>query len=218
MKAGKGVEGMSDELAQAEQFIGWMRTKAHLNATAGKAARRLVKRGQVYWCHFGLNVGSEISKCTPRPAVVIQNFAANRHSGNTIVVPVTHNKSVLPCMVSVQVLDEEGQTLLDGQVNTSNILCVSKARLADFICTLPGAKMREIDRSLAISLELMKYYQAEVEKYEKLKRYTERVKSQRNQAQDQLAQVRLLTAQQEGGQQEDFLEQLKKLLDSGPTV
>ena len=121
-------------------------------------------------------------------------------------------------MVSVQVLDEEGQTLLDGQVNTSNILCVSKARLADFICTLPGAKMREIDRSLAISLELMKYYQAEAEKYEKLKRYTERVKSQRNQAQDQLAQVRLLTAQQEGGQQEDFLEQLKKLLDSDPPV
>lgn len=212
---------MSDELAQAEQFIGWMRTKAHLNATAGKAARRLVKRGQVYWCHFGLNVGSEISKCTPRPAVVVQNFAANRHSGNTIVAPVTHNKSVLPCLVPVSVADEQGNILLDGQVNTSNVLCVSKARLADFICALPGAKMREIDRSLAISLELMKYFQGEAEKYEKLKQYTERVKGQRNQAQDQLAQIRLLAEQAPQGADQAFqifLQQLKKLLDSPPTA
>lgn len=212
---------MSDQLTQAEPFLAWMGTKAHLNAVAGKAARRFVKRGQVYWCHFGLNIGSEISKSTPRPAVIIQNFAANRHSGNTIVAPVTHNKSVLPCLVPVSVADEQGNILLDGQVNTSNIICVSKARLADFICALPKAKMREIDKSLAIALELLPYYQGAAEKYEKLRQYTGQVKAQRNQAQDQLACIRRLAEQAPEGADQDFqvfLQQLKKLLDSPPSA
>ena len=55
----------------AQNFISWMSTKSQLNAIAPNAAKRLVKRGQVYWCHFGLNIGSEISKSTPRPAVII---------------------------------------------------------------------------------------------------------------------------------------------------
>ena len=51
-----------------------MNTKSYLNAIAQNATKRFVKRGQVYWCHFGLNVGSEMSKATPRPAVVVSNF------------------------------------------------------------------------------------------------------------------------------------------------
>lgn len=39
-----------------------MNTKSYLNSIAPNAANRFVKRGQVYWCHFGLNIGSEMSK------------------------------------------------------------------------------------------------------------------------------------------------------------
>ena len=65
---------MSIELSNAQQFISWMNTKSYLNTIAPSAANRFVKRGQVYWCHFGINIGSEMSKPTPRPAVVVSNF------------------------------------------------------------------------------------------------------------------------------------------------
>lgn len=87
---------MSVELSNAQQFISWMNTKSYLNSIAQNAAKRFVKRGQVYWCHFGLNIGSEMSKATPRPAVVVSNFATNKNSSNVVVVPVTHNQSKLP--------------------------------------------------------------------------------------------------------------------------
>ena len=65
---------MSIEITNAQLFISWMEKKAYLNSIAPKAAKRFVKRGQVFWCHFGLNVGSEMSKSTPRPAVIVSNF------------------------------------------------------------------------------------------------------------------------------------------------
>ncbi len=75
---------MSVELSNAQQFISWMNTKSYLNTNAPNAANRFVKRGQVYWCHFGLNIGSEISKSTPRPAVIVSNFQTNKNSSNVV--------------------------------------------------------------------------------------------------------------------------------------
>lgn len=84
---------MSVEISAAQQFIAWMNTKSRLNAIAPNAAKRFVKRGQVFWCHFGLNIGSEMSKGTPRPAVVVSNYMTNKNSSNVIVVPITHNQT-----------------------------------------------------------------------------------------------------------------------------
>lgn len=32
-----------------------------------------------------------------RPALIIQNNVANSRSGNTIVIPINHDNSTLPC-------------------------------------------------------------------------------------------------------------------------
>lgn len=182
---------MSLELSAAAEYIGWLKTKSHLNTIVPNASRRFVRRGQVYWCHFGLNIGSEMSKQTPRPAVVVQNYSGNRSSSNTIVVPVTHTASTLPCVVQLDtVTDADGGTVLDGYADTSHIICVSKARLGDLIATLPPAQMRRIDKGIAISLGLMEYYDREVGKYERLTAYSERVKQDRNAAQDKLQQIK----------------------------
>lgn len=203
---------MSVELSNAQDFISWMKTKTRLNANAQNAASRFVKRGQVYWCHFGLNIGSEMSKSTPRPAVVVSNFSTNRNSSNIIVVPITHNQNRLPYLVPINpVIDANGKVILDGQADTADIICVSKARLGDKIGTLSTSEMKEIDKSLSISLELTHYYTDEVEKYERLTEYVAQVKADRNKAQDILNQIRTIISQDGFG--EESQKNIKELLD-----
>ncbi len=203
---------MSVELSNAQQFISWMNTKSHLNTISKSAAKRFVKRGQVYWCHFGLNIGSEMSKATPRPAVVVSNFKTNKNSSNIIVVPVTHNVSTLPYLVPIApVTDGNGKVILDGQVDTANIICVSKARLGDLITTISTTHMKDIDKSISISLDLIDYYTDEANKYNKLIQYVTQVKADRNKAQDTLKQLRDIVCQ--NGFDEKSQESIKKLLD-----
>lgn len=203
---------MSVELSDAQKYISWMNTKSRLNAIASNAAGRFVKRGQVYWCHFGLNIGSEMSKSTPRPAVIVSNFNTNRSSSNVIVVPVTHNQNQLPYLVPITpVTDTNGDVILDGQVDTADVICVSKARLGDLITTLTTAQMKEIDESISISLDLMHYYSDEVSKYDRLTQYVAQVKEDRNKAQDALKQLREIVSQNGFGEKSQ--ERIKELLD-----
>ena len=176
------------------------------------AAKRFVKRGQVYWCHFGLNIGSEMSKSTPRPAVIVSNFKTNKNSSNVIVAPVTHNQNQLPYLVPITpITDAGGKVLLDGQVDTADMICVSKARLGDLITTLSAAQMKDIDKSISISLDLLHYYTDEADKYDKLTQYVTQVKSDRNKAQDILEQLKEIISQ--NGFEEKSQEKIKELLD-----
>ena len=203
---------MSVELSNAQEFISWMNTKSHLNTIAQNAAKRFVKRGQVYWCHFGLNIGSEMSKTTPRPAVIVSNFKTNKNSANVIVVPVTHNQNQLPYLVPITpVTDANGNIVLDGQVDTADIICVSKARLGDLVTTLSTAQMKDIDKSISISLDLMHYYTDETDKYDKLTQYVTQVKEDRNKAQDTLEQLKEIISQK--GFDEETQRKIKELLD-----
>lgn len=203
---------MSIELSNAQQFVSWMNTKSHLNTTAQNAARRFVKRGQVYWCHFGLNVGSEISKPTPRPAVIVSTFNINKNSSNVVVVPVTHNQTQLPYLVPITpVVDTDGNVILDGQADTANITCVSKARLGDFITTLSAAQMKNIDKSISVSLDLLHYYTDELDKYNKLAQHVKRVKTDRNEACDTLDKLKEVVFQH--GFDEKGQMKIKDLLD-----
>ena len=180
---------MQIDLANTQKMILWLKDKLYLNSTSSSASRRSVKRGQVYQCNFGIGVGSEMQK--NRPALIVQNNPANSHSGNTIVIPITHDTSSLPCVVNITPkVNDLGETILDGQANTSNIMCVSKARLGNFICTLQTYDMKLIDEAIAKSLDLMKYYAETHTKLDKKLLYLAEVKNQRNKAQDELNEIR----------------------------
>lgn len=183
---------MNTELASAEKFIEWLKTKSHLNSISSRAGGRFVKRGQVYWCHFGINIGSEMSKTSPRPAIIVQNYIGNLKSPNTIVVPVTHDSGTLPCLVPLTPIvdNSNGKVILDGQANTANIVCVSKARLGDLIATLSNADMKKVDESMAQTLDLMRYYKELKDKYDKLVEYNKKIKSERNAAQDKIKEIK----------------------------
>ena len=116
-----------------------------------------IKRGQVYRCNFGCGIGSEMQK--ERPALIIQNNVANSRSDNTIVIPIIHDNSTLPCVANITPqIDSMGTTILDDQAITSNIMCVSKARLKDYICSLPMTDMKKIDKAIVKTVGLFSYY------------------------------------------------------------
>lgn len=126
-----------------------------------------------------------------RPAVIIQTDPNNRSSGNTIVIPITHDNSTMACLVPITTqVDSFGNILLDGKANSSNLMCVSKARLGDYICDLSSSDMKKIDESLAKIVDLMRYYADLKSKYENKVQQIENVKKARNDAQDELASIR----------------------------
>lgn len=203
---------MQIDLSQAQRMIEWLKDKLYLNAIASNASRRAVRRGQVYRCNFGCGVGSEMQK--DRPAVIVQNDIANGHSGNTIVIPITHDTSTLPCAANITPqMSADGKVILDGQANASNMLCVSKARLGDLVTTLPAADMKKIDEAIAKSVDLMRYY-ADIEKQLKDKlEYIEKVKEQRNKAQDELKDIRQLLDVSESDSVIETIKELQKKID-----
>lgn len=174
---------MNINLDKVQGMLEWLKTKLLLDALSSNAQKRIVKRGQVYKCNFGIGVGSEMQK--ERPCVIIQNDIGNMRSPNTIIAPITHDTSTLPCMALITTQkDNDGNVILDGQVNTANATCVSKARLGDKITKLSKDDMKKVDVALAKTTGLMKYY-SDLDKklFDKLE-YIERIKKDRNKAQD----------------------------------
>jgi len=198
---------------QIDKMLEWLKIKLKLDATSANAKRRMVKRGQVYRCNFGCGIGSEMNK--ERPVVVVQNDIGNMHSGNTIVVPITHDTSTLPCVANISTqVDLAGNSILDGQANASNILCVSKARLGDFVCELSNEQMKKVDEAIAKSVDIMKYYAEVSKKLSKRESYIEKIKEERNRAQDELAELRKILDIDEKESLKEIVWKIKKKIDS----
>lgn len=173
------------ELGKTQKMIEWLATKLYLDTNSAKARSRTVKRGEVYECNFGCGIGSEMQK--KRPAIIIQNDVGDNNSGNTIVVPITHSNSTLSCIANIITQTaSNGDTIIDGQANASNMMCVSKSRIGKYICKLSSKDMKEVDIAIARTLSLMSYYSDINNKLGDKLSYIERIKKQRNDAQDEL--------------------------------
>ena len=86
--------------------------------------------------------------------------------------------------------DITGNVILDGQANTSNMMCVSKARLGDFVGTLSKSDMKKIDEAMAKTVGLMGYYSDLTKRLDDKLEYISKIKDERNKAQDELAELR----------------------------
>ncbi|WP_143318748.1 type II toxin-antitoxin system PemK/MazF family toxin [Clostridium sp. HBUAS56010] len=163
---------MKIDLSKTQKYLNWLSTKLFLDNIAEKSKTRIINRGMVYWCHFGYNIGSELSKSNPRPCVIIQKEEYNKKSPNVIVVPVTHSFANLSCIVPLETRkNESGDLILDGYVNVSNIMCISKARLTDPICELSSDEVKKIEFAIMRQLDIMKYYKDLEDKFQKSKKY-----------------------------------------------
>lgn len=208
-----GGNHMKIDLEQVQKMLDWMKTKLYLNTLSSNAKKRTIKRGQVYRCNFGYSIGSEMQK--DRPAVIVQNDIGNNHSGNTIVLPITHDKSSLPCVANITPqTDSDGNIILDGQANASNIMCVSKARLGDFICVLPSSDMKLIDEKIARTIGLMGYYANIKQKLNDKLSYINKIKDERNKAQDELAQIKDELGLDKNESLINYILKMKKTIDN----
>lgn len=206
---------MKVELRQVQKMLEWLKTKLYLDSIAKKAHSRTVKRGQVYHCDFGCGIGSEMQK--NRPAVIVQNNIANSHSGNTIVIPITHDTSTLPCVTNITPLtDAAGNVVLDGQANSSNIMCVSKARLGNLIGSLPSHDMKEIDKSIARTVDLMGYYSDLSKRLDDKLQFIEKIKEERNHAQDELLELRKMLNLSNDASIKESISKIKFTFDKNP--
>ena len=68
-------------------------------------------------------------------------------------------------------------------------MCVSKARIGTYICDLPASDMKAVDEALAKTVGLMGYHAALSKKLNDRSNYINRLKQERNTAQDTLAEI-----------------------------
>ena len=191
---------MNIDLTKTQQYLEWLKDKLYLNAIAPNSKGRIVTRGQVYRCKFGVGIGSE--ECKERPCVILQYDSANKTSPNTIVAPITHTTSRLPIVVPITTqTDASGKTILDGNVLLGNITCISKARLGDYITDLSAQEMKAVDKAISLSLDINHHYVTLQNMYNDKLEYIEKLKNSRTQMQAELS-----TKQQQ-------LDELQILLD-----
>lgn len=177
---------MNIDLTKTQEHLEWLKDKLYLNAIAPSAKNRIIYRGQVYRCKFGVGIGSE--ECKERPCVILQYNSANKTSPNTMVAPITHTNSTLPIVVPIaEKVDSSGNTILDGNVLLGNITCISKARLGNYITDLTPDEMKAVDKAISISLNIDHYYRTLQNKYDDKLQYIEKLKNARSKLQSDLA-------------------------------
>ena len=119
------------------------------------AERRSVvppKRGEIYLVSFDPTVGAEIRKT--RPALVLQNNIANRHSPVTIVAAITSQFEEPLYPTEVFVTASEGGLTVDSVVLLNQLRSIDTQRLVRRLGRLSSETMRLVDRALLISLGL----------------------------------------------------------------
>lgn len=112
------------------------------------------KRGEVYVVNFDPTIGAEIKKT--RPALILQNDIANRHSPITIVAAITSQVEEPLYPTEVLVSMPEGELSVDSVVLLNQIRSIDKRRLVRRLGILKADTMEQVERSLQISVGLLK--------------------------------------------------------------
>src|ERR1700730_1390835 len=112
------------------------------------------KRGEIYLVNFEPTVGAEIRKT--RPALVLQNGIANRHSPLTIVAAVTSKFDEMLYPTEVLVAAPAGGLSVDSVVLLNQVRSIDRRCLMRRLGAIRGSTMEKVERSLRISLGLLK--------------------------------------------------------------
>lgn len=112
------------------------------------------RRGEVYLINFDPTVGAEIRK--NRPALILQNDVANRHSPITIVAAITSQFSEPLYPTEVKVPAREGGLTVDSVVLLNQVRSIDRQRLIRRLGKLKPTTLAAIDQAIAISLGLVK--------------------------------------------------------------
>jgi mRNA interferase MazF len=110
-------------------------------------------RGEIYLVNFDPTIGAEIQKT--RPALIVQNDIANRHSPITIIAAITSHVEEPLYPKEVLVKAPEGGLTVDSVVLLNQVRSVDKRRLMRRLGGLTPATMERVTRALQISLGMV---------------------------------------------------------------
>lgn len=111
-------------------------------------------RGDVYLVNFDPTIGSEIKKT--RPALILQNDIANRHSPITIVAAISSQFDEPLYPTEVLIPASEGGLTKESVVLLNQIRSIDKARLIKRLGRLKPTTMQHVENALQISFGLIK--------------------------------------------------------------
>jgi mRNA interferase MazF len=112
------------------------------------------RRGEVYLVNFDPTLGAEIQKT--RPALIVQNDIANRHSAITIVAAITSQFDQPLYPTEVLISSPEGGLRTESIALLNQIRSIDKQRLIRRLGTLKPETMDRVDRAILISMGLIK--------------------------------------------------------------
>lgn len=194
-------------LTDMSKEIKWLDRKLYLTSQKDNAKARVVKRNEIYWCDYGVGVGSEMDKC--RPSVIIQVDSYNSTSGNTIVAPITHDDPSYSCMMPIKTRHgENGEIVLDGAINVSNLMCVCKSRLGDKIDVLDVDEIKDLNNILYQHLSIDEYIKVLERRIEAKDKYIEQLKEKRKKEVEFTEQLKTLCSVKNKKQIIEFIENL----------
>src|SRR5437867_9741431 len=102
------------------------------------------RRGEVYLVNFEPTIGAEINKT--RPALILQNDIANRHSPITTVAAITSQFDEPLYPTEVLIRAPEGGLRVDSVALLNQIRSLDKRRLIRRLGALKPATMEQVER------------------------------------------------------------------------
>jgi len=94
------------------------------------------------------------------------------------------------------------------------MMCVSKARLGDLVTSLPKADMKKVDEAIAKTVDLMGYYSDLSKRLDDKLGYISKIKTERNNAQDELNELRKILGLSNEESLKEFVEKMKNTIDN----
>ncbi|ACA55418.1 type II toxin-antitoxin system PemK/MazF family toxin [Clostridium botulinum] len=155
-KNAKTLKEKAYALSKLYKYVEWVNDGIEMNNNVKNRIRIVPKRGEVWTCELGQNIGSEENKI--RPVIIIQNDTGNQNAPTTIVVPISNRPKKIAVHISIRNGDFElvkGEKMeITGTVLAEQIRIVSKARLGRHVATLSDKFMQLLDSKIKISLDL----------------------------------------------------------------
>ncbi len=155
-KNAKTLREKAYALSKLYKYVEWVNDGIEMNNNVKNRIRIVPKRGEVWTCELGQNIGSEENKI--RPVIIIQNNTGNQNAPTTIVVPISNRPKKIAVHISIRNGDFElvkGEKMeITGTVLAEQIRIVSKARLGRHVATLSDKFMQLLDSKIKISLDL----------------------------------------------------------------
>jgi mRNA interferase MazF len=111
------------------------------------------RRGEVYLVSFDPTVGSEIQRT--RPALVLQNDIANRHSPITIVAAITSQFEEPLYPTEVLITPPEGGLTTLSVALLNQIRSIDRQRLVRRLGRVTAGTLERVNRAIQLSLGLI---------------------------------------------------------------